>query len=112
MPICASGNRQTDFGMGYETSGAVNLSQPLLPWSGKYLETADLGRYRLTREKSQKVSLPKGRLLHITGAIKLNEFGSSGEERTLPALSQPLATLHGAKLSGGSNLSHRRKGGW
>lgn len=90
----------------------VNLSQPLLPWSGKYLETADLGRYRLTREKSQKISLPKGRRLHTTGAIKLNEFGSSGEERTLPALSQPLATLRGAKLSGSSNLSPRRKGEW
>lgn len=61
MPTCASGSRQAYFGKDYETSGAVNLPEALLPWLRKYLETADLARYPPTREGLQKISLPKGR---------------------------------------------------
>ena len=59
LPTCALGSRQEYFGKDYETIGAVNLPEALLPWLRNYLETADLARYPPTMEGLQKTSLPK-----------------------------------------------------
>lgn len=88
----------------------MGLPGALLPWLRKYPEMADLARYLTDKEELQKTSLPKGRCQHTAGAINTSEFVSTEMERSLLAFLQPLATLHGVKLSGGSDLSLRGKG--
>lgn len=59
------------------------------------------------KEKLQKSSLPKGEIpVHNWNKKK---WGTAKIVKTLPTPTPTKVTLHKAELSGGSNLTHRRK---
>lgn len=85
LPTCASGNRHTDHGSDYRTSGEVNLSQLFLLWLGKNLENTNLGRHTRSEEEFQKSCLLKGRFHWRKIELKI-EVWHSGNKETLPFL--------------------------
>ena len=60
-PYAKGPRKWTDLGWPAESAQPANLPQPLLPWLGKIMECADLGRYH-RRENFHNSRLLKGKV--------------------------------------------------
>lgn len=92
LPTCASGNRHTDHGSDYRTSGEVNLSQLFFLWLGKNLENTNLGRHTRSEEEFQKSCLLKGRFHWRKIELKI-EVWHSGNKKLYHSCPIPKAAL-------------------
>ena len=126
-PYAKGPRKWTDLGWPAESAQPANLPQPLLPWLGKIMECADLGRYH-RRENFHNSRLLKGKVYwnpchwskiyviyiyiythtphtHIYIYIyiyqyNLNDFGcKTYRKRTLPKPPLHTSTVHGTELS-------------